>query len=60
MIPSSLWTGQIMARYVFQVEATNMAVLLGSVTRVAAVSVAATLVPARRAAMADPATALRG
>jgi len=56
----ALWTGQIMARYVFQVEATNLAVLLGSVSLVAVVSVAATLVPARRAAMADPASALRG
>lgn len=56
----ALWTGQIMTRYVFQVEATNLAVLLGSVSVVALVSVAATLVPARRAATADPASALRG
>ena len=55
----ALWTGQIMARFVFQVEATNLAVLFGSVTLVALVSVAATLIPARRAATADPATALR-
>jgi putative ABC transport system permease protein len=56
----AMWTGQIMARFVFQVEATNLTVLLGSVTLVAIVSVAATLVPARRAATADPTSALRG
>ena len=54
--------GQRMDRglYVFRVEATNLGVLLGSVSLVAVVSVAATLVPARRAATADRATAPRG
>jgi putative ABC transport system permease protein len=53
------WTGQLMGAYVYQVSATNLLVLGGSALLILAVSLAATLPPARRAATILPATLLR-
>jgi ABC-type lipoprotein release transport system permease subunit len=48
-----------MGAYVYQVSATNLLVLGGSALLILAVSLAATLPPARRAATILPATLLR-
>jgi len=53
------WTGHLMRTYVYQVEATNWVVLVGSALAVLAVCVAATLPSARRAAATLPTQLLR-
>ncbi len=53
------WMGAMMSRYVYAVPAADPLVLGGSAALVAACALAATLVPARRAAMLEPAAALR-
>lgn len=53
------WMGRLMTSYVYQVGAANVTVLAGSVLVVSLVALAATVMPARRAARVDPARALR-
>jgi putative ABC transport system permease protein len=53
------WMGRVMSAYVYQVSASNSAVLFGSVLVVSVVALLAALVPARRAALVQPAQALR-
>ncbi|HUL71573.1 MAG TPA: ADOP family duplicated permease [Vicinamibacterales bacterium] len=53
------WTGRLMSGYVYQVGAANAFVLGGSAALVLAVGLAATLLPARRAAMTQPAQVLK-
>jgi len=53
------WMGQLMGKYVYQVSPANWMVLCGSAALVLAVSLAATLPPAHRAATTQPARVLR-
>jgi putative ABC transport system permease protein len=53
------WTGRVLARYLFEVGAYDPVVLGGSAAIVAALVLAATLLPARRAANLELARALR-
>jgi ABC-type antimicrobial peptide transport system permease subunit len=53
------WTGRLVAGYVFEVSARDPLVLAASAVIVGALAVAATLLPARRAAMLELARALR-
>jgi predicted permease len=53
------WMGRLMSSYVYQVAAANVSVLVGSALVVIAVALIATAAPARRAALVDPARALR-
>jgi putative ABC transport system permease protein len=55
----SWWAGRLMSGYVFQVSASNAAVLLGSAAIVGLVALAAAAAPARRAAAVEPSTTLR-
>jgi len=53
------WMGQLMGRYVYHVAAANTLVLVGSAALVLVACLAATLLPARRAATTPPADVLR-
>ena len=53
------WMGQLMGTYVYRVSATNVLALGGAAVLVLAVSVAATLPSARRAALIAPADVLK-
>jgi ABC-type antimicrobial peptide transport system permease subunit len=53
------WTGRLVAGYVFDVSAKDPLVLGASAAIVGLLAVAATLLPARRAAMLELARALR-
>jgi putative ABC transport system permease protein len=53
------WMGQLMGRYVYHVAAANTLVLAGSAALVLVACLAATLLPARRAATTPPADVLR-
>jgi predicted permease len=53
------WAGRLMGGYVFQVSASNAAVLIGSAAVVGVVALAAAAAPARRAAVIEPSMTLR-
>jgi ABC-type antimicrobial peptide transport system permease subunit len=53
------WMGRLMSSYVYQVSAANVTVLMGSALLVGLVALAATVMPARRAARVDPGRTLR-
>jgi predicted permease len=53
------WMGAMMSRYVYAISPADPLVLIASVALVAAAALAATIIPARRAAMLEPAAALR-
>jgi ABC-type antimicrobial peptide transport system permease subunit len=53
------WTGAMMSRYVYAVSPADPLVLAGSAVLVAICALCATIVPARRAALLEPAAALR-
>jgi putative ABC transport system permease protein len=53
------WMGRLLTSYVYQVSASNPTVLIGSAVLVGLVALAATVMPARKAAAIDPARALR-
>jgi putative ABC transport system permease protein len=53
------WMGAMMSRYVYAVSPADPVVLTASAVLVALCALCATIIPARRAAMLEPATALR-
>jgi putative ABC transport system permease protein len=53
------WMGAMMSRYVYAVSPADPVVLTASAALVALCALCATIIPARRAAMLEPATALR-